>query len=67
MKTSNQLDGSNDECDSSKMNSLRSKERKKPKRFQISFQVDGTGPNVSFTLNDLELSDRSFNVLDDRR
>jgi len=42
MKTSNQLDGTNDEIISKKFR------KKKSKIIEISLQLDGTGPPVKF-------------------
>ena len=45
MKTSNQLDGTNDEVIS--VNRIKCR-KKKSKDIEISFQVDGTGPPVCY-------------------
>jgi hypothetical protein len=50
MKTSNQLDGANDEVISSNCR------KKKSKIIEISLQLDGTGPPVSYFTFLFELS-----------
>jgi len=48
MKTSNQLDGANDEITSDNSNNKKKNcRKKKSKIIQISLQLDGTGPPVS--------------------
>jgi hypothetical protein len=49
MKTSNQLDGANDDVMSS--NNTKKPRTKKLKIIQIEFQLDGTGPPVSYLIS----------------
>jgi hypothetical protein len=54
MKTSNQLDGANDEVIAKECR------KKKPKTIEISLQLDGTGPPVSYLIYYFFLLDLSL-------
>lgn len=66
MRTSNQLDGTNDDTDEKEKTSKRVNRKKKSRNIEITFQLDGTGPPGSDDEDDDEDNDIEGNdVADD--